>query len=229
MKELESLTFRRFSVIPPEELVYICRLSSLRTLSLSGWNDAHVKILVEDRADRPLLQLHAVEEIEELKLNRAQLLIPMTTLQRVEPGRITPDALKTLAHGLPNLHTLKVNVRGVTPESGWPVVRDSLAACRQLTSLTLVATPLNELAALFLALPPSVRKLGILHCSVFLRSDVFFTCVAEGGLRQLEQLHIQLRFEEDEDNSALMAAWIARQRACAPWIQAALGEWSESE
>jgi Leucine-rich repeat (LRR) protein len=220
MLELESLTLHNNHIIPQEQFVYIRRLSSLRTLSLSHWNDAHVKLLVEERAHCPPLQLHAVEEIDELNMQRAQLFIRMPTLQRVEPIRITPDALKTLAHGLPDLHTLIVNVSEATAESGWPAVRDSLAACHQLTDLTLVATPLEELSALLLALPPSLRKLDIRHCAGFLQSDAFFQCVAEGGLRQLEQLHVQLRWNEHDAEK--VEAWHVRLHACAPWMKAVI-------
>jgi hypothetical protein len=186
-------------------------------------DDNQADMLLEERADCPSLQSHSFVDGDRLDLKRAKLLTRMPTLQCLKPWAITPDALRLIAHGLPDLHTLAVWVSGVTPESGWAVVRDGLAACRQLTSLTLESTPQEELTALLLALPPSVRKLRILHCSAFLRSDAFFSCVAEGGLCQLQTLRVQLEFnKQDEDNSALMvpvmAAWLARQRACAPWI-----------
>jgi hypothetical protein len=69
-----------------------------------------------------------------------------------------------------------------------------------------------------------VRKLNIRYCVGFLQSDAFFHCVAGGGLRQLEQLNVRMVFnKKDEDESGRrMAQWIARQRACAPWIRAAI-------
>jgi hypothetical protein len=221
--QLESLSLINPTYLAPEELVHIRRLPFLRTLSMDYFDDEQADMLLEERADCPSLQLHSFVDGDRLDLKRAKLLTRMATLQRVEPWAITPDALRLIAHGLPDLHTLAVWVSGVTPESGWAVVRDGLAACRQLTSLTLESTPQEELTALLLALPPSVRKLRILHCSDFLRSDAFFTCVAEGGLCQLQTLRVQLECnEEDEDNSAFMvpviASWLTRQRACAPWI-----------
>jgi O-acetylhomoserine/O-acetylserine sulfhydrylase-like pyridoxal-dependent enzyme len=100
------------------------------------------------------------------------------------------------------------------------MVRDSLAACRQLTDLTLVSTPVEELASLLLALPPSLRKLDIRDCAGFLQSDAFFQCVADGGLRQLERLHVRL--QRNEYDQQKVAAWLAQQRVCVPWINAAL-------
>jgi hypothetical protein len=223
MKELESLTLRNGVALSPEQLMHIRRLPSLRTLSLGGWSQRQMEVLVEDLPNCPPLQLHAFEGIgvdgsmPSFGLNHAQLLVRMTTLQRVDPNRITPDALRILAHGLPNLHTLKANVRGVTPESGWAVVCDGLAACRQLTALTLVATPLEELAALFLALPPSMRKLDLHSCDGFLQSSAFFHCVSEGGLRHLALFRVRLR--RSEFDRPQVAEWQQRRRACAPWIK----------
>jgi hypothetical protein len=140
----------------------------------------------------------------------------------VEPYSITSVALKIIAHGLPDLHTLTVDVSVVTPESEWAAVRDSLAACRQLTALTLQWTPLEELnfAAFLLALPPSVCKLEIRHCTGFLQSDAFFQCVSEGALRHLEQLQVCLPRNEFEPQK--VTAWLTRQRACVPWIKAVI-------
>jgi hypothetical protein len=143
----------------------------------------------------------------------------------VKPWSITPDALKVLAHGLPDLHTLIVNIYEATAKSGWPVVRDSLAACRQLTDLTLANMPLEELAALLLALPHSVRELGIHYCDGFLQSDVFFHCVSAGGLRQLELLDVCLiRDLPVNEFRQQVAEWQERQRDCAPWIKARVEE-----
>jgi hypothetical protein len=221
MLALESLTLHNGYLLPTKQMLHIRRLSSLRMLSLGNWSDAYVKILVEERADCPPLQLHAVEGLGELNLQRAQLLIRMPTLQRVEPCSITPDALTILAHGLPDLHTLTVCVSGATAKGGWPVVRDSLAACHQLTDLTLIETPLEELAALFLALPPLVRKLDIRYCDRFLQSDAFFHCVSAGGLRQLELLEVWfIRNLSVNEFRQQAAEWQTRRRACAPWIKA---------
>jgi hypothetical protein len=85
-----------------------------------------------------------------------------------------------------------------------------------------VETPLEELAALLLALPPSMRKLDIHECFGFLQSDAFFQCVTEGGLRQLERLHVRL--QRDEYDQQKVAAWLTQQRVCAPWIHAMLHE-----
>jgi hypothetical protein len=149
-------------------------------------------------------------------------------LQRLKPHSISPEALQLIAHGLPDLRTLTINLKpdwvDETDVYDWPLARESLAACHQLIDLTLVETPLEQISALLLALPLSVRKLDIRDCEGFLQSDAVFQCVAEGGLRQLEQLHIRLRFEEDEDNSVIMASWLTRQRACAPWIHALVRE-----
>jgi hypothetical protein len=168
------------------------------------------------------LQLHAFEGIVDINLETAQLLVRMPTLQRVEPYRVTPDALRLLAHSLPDLHTLTVYLDEATPESGWAVVRDGLAACHQLTALTLEWTPVKQLAALLLVLPPSVRKLDIVCCDGFLQSDAVLLCVAEGGLRQLERLHVRLQWHEYDEQK--VAEWSTRQRACAPWIAAVVRE-----
>jgi hypothetical protein len=215
-------------------MLHIRRLPSLRTLSTDYLSDHQAETLVEEHADCPSLQLHTLEGIHQLRPETARLLVRISTLQRVEPWHIIPNALQLLAHGLPDLRMLSVSVERDWVDGSliydWPVVRNSVAACHQLTALALMATPLEELAALLLALPPSVRKLDILHSADFLHSDVFFTCVAEGGLRQLQQLEVLLDWSNDgEGNSAHMAAWLTRQRVCAPWIQAALGEWREAE
>jgi hypothetical protein len=234
MKQLEFFALRNSHALPPKQLMPVRRLTSLRTLSLDCWSEQDMLILLKHLPDCPPLQLRAFEGKHWLDAETARLLASMTTLQRVEPYSIAADALQLLAHGLPDLRTLRIAVESrwgdETKAVDWPLVRESLAACCQLTSLALMATPLEELAALLLALPPSVRKLVLFHCSDFLHSAAFFTCVAEGGLRQLEQLVIRLHFyEEDEDNSEHMAAWLTRQRACAPRIQVALSEWRESE
>jgi hypothetical protein len=217
MEELESLTLYNGAAIPPELFIHIRRLSSLRTLSIDCVDDANgqLAMLVEERADCPQLQLHTFITQSQVDLARAELLASIPTLQRVEPFSLTPDALRLLAHGLPDLHTLKVSVHWTTPASKWTIVRDSLAACRQLTALTLQWAPLEELAALLFALPLSVRKLDLLQCVGVLQSDVFFQCVAEGGLRQLKQLHIRHTSEASD-----VAAWRARMSDCAPWINA---------
>jgi hypothetical protein len=230
--QLESLTLDNGASLPPAKLVPLRRLPSLRTLSLGGWSSPQMLALVEDRTDCPPLQLHAFEGIYELNLETAQLLVRMPTLQRVEPDRITPDALQLLAHGLPDLRTLQINTppRGWSPAGhrttqvyDWPTFRAGLAACHQLTDLALVEAPLEEIGALLLALPPSVFKLDINYCDGFLQSDAFFHCVTGGGLRQLHQLQVFLdRSRDDEGNSACMAAWLERQRACAPWIKVVL-------
>jgi hypothetical protein len=229
--ELESLTLRNCAFLSSEQMVHVRRLPSLRRLSLDGWQQWQVEPLVEEREDCPPLQLHHFDGLGyvDITLARAQLLVRMTTLQRLEPFHITPDALQLLAHGLTDLHTLKVEIQprqvDLPQVDDWPLVRDSLAVCRQLTVLTLKSTPLDELAVLLLALPPSVRKLDIHDCAGFLQSDVFFQCVAEGGLRQQEQLHVELEFyERNAGNPALRVAWLARQRACAPWINAVLNK-----
>jgi hypothetical protein len=220
MKELESLTLLNCGVSSPEELVHVRRLTSLRTLSLDCLSEQHMLILLQDLPDCPPLQLHAVERFHDLTLETAQLLIRIPALQRVEPYSITSDALKLLAHGLPDLHTLTVDVSVVTPESGWAAVRDSLAACHQLTSLTLKSTPVKELAALLIALPPSLRKLDIRDCAGFLQSDAVFQCVTEGGLHQLEQLQVHLLWRERDQ--VKVEAWRVRVRACAPWVKAVM-------
>jgi hypothetical protein len=232
MLQLESLILRNGASLPPAKLVPLRCLPSLRTLSLGGWSSPQMLALVEERTDCPPLQLHAFEGIYELNLETARLLIRMPTLQRLEPDLITPDALQLLARGLPDLRTLQINTpprrwnsagRRLTQAYDWAMFRAGLAACRQLTDLTLMETPLQEIGALLLALPPSMRKLDIRDCVNFLQSDVFFQCVSEGGLRQLEQLNVRLGFDEkNEDNSARMATWLARQRVCAPWIKAVL-------
>jgi hypothetical protein len=231
MKELESLTLLNSNALPSEQLVNIRRLPSLRTLSLDGWSEWQVEALLEDHPDFPPLQLHTFEghEAGYITLERAELLARMTTLQRVEPWRITPEALRLLAHGLPNLHTLVVHMNVSTPESGWAIVRDSLAVCHRLTFLTLVWPSVNELTALLLALPPSVLKLDIRLCPRFLQSEAFFQCIAAGGLRRLEHLHFWMdlslvNIEYNWNMYTDAARWHARQRACAPWINAVLHE-----
>jgi hypothetical protein len=229
MKELESLTLLHGTSLLPEQMVHIRRLPSLRALSLGGWSQCQVEALLEDLPDCLPLQLHFFGGLDRygqyFDLKDAQVLVRMVTLQRVEPRFITPEALQLIARGLPNLCTLQLRLdprwRDATHVSDWSMVRESLAACRQLTSLTLVATPLEELAALLLALPPSLRRLDIRECAGFLQSDAFFQCVAKGGLRHLHQLHVELAFyEEDESDPALNVAWLARLRAGAPWISA---------
>jgi hypothetical protein len=201
---------------------------SAHSVEIGYLSDDQAELLMEERADCPPLQLHAFEGFGELNLNKAQLLIHMPTLQRVDPRSIAADALHLLAHGLVDLRTLKINLdpRRVdrTMVYDWPMVHESLAACRQLIALTLLSTPLEELAALLRALPPSLRKLDILYCPGFVQSDAFFQCVAEGGLRQLQQLHVSLAFDEDESDPALNAAWLTRLDVCAPWITAVLRE-----
>jgi hypothetical protein len=224
MLELESLTLRRCSVIPPAGLLPIRRLPFLRTLWICDWDDENEQLgmLVEERADCPSLQLHSFVTADQVDLKRAKLLIHVTTLQRVEPARITPDALKVLAHGLPDLRTIKIDLSPYWPDppqvDDWPMVCEGLAACHQLTTLTLVSTPVKELAALLLALPPSVRKLDIRDCDGFLHSDSVFHCVAEGGLRQLERLQVQLVWRERDNEK--VKTWLERFRACAPWVKA---------
>jgi hypothetical protein len=220
MLALESLTLHNGTFLPPEQMVHIRRLPSLRTLSLDGLSELRVKALFEDRPDCPPLQLHHLDGIAELNLQIARLLIRMPTLQRVESWSTMPDALQLLAHGLPDLHTLSVRVNEATPKSGWAVVRDCLAACRQLTALTLAFTPSNELTALLLALPPSVRKLDILYCYGLLHSDAFFHCVSASGLRQLERLTVRL--QRNELDRQKVAEWQARMAGVAPWINAVI-------
>jgi hypothetical protein len=237
MKQLEFFALRNSYALPPKQLMLVRRLTSLRTLSLDCLSEQDMLILLKHLPDCPPLQLRAFEGKHWLDAETARLLVRMPTLQHLEPYSIKPAALKLVAHGLPDLRTLRIDAQhrwvdetGVYESYDWRLVCESLAACRHLTSLTLMATPLEELAALLLALPPSVRKLVIFHCSDFLHSDVFFTCVAEGGLRQLQQLEVLLDWSNDgEGNSAHMAAWLTRQRACVPRIQVALSEWRESE
>jgi hypothetical protein len=187
-----------------------------------------VKALLENRPGCPPLQLHFFDGLdrEYLDLRKAQVLVRMTTLQHVEPHSITADALQLLARSLPDLHTLTVGIRPRKVDGSliydWPLVRASLTACHQLVALTLWSIPLEELCELLLALPPSVRKLDIRDCDGFLQSDAAFQCVAEGGLRQLEQLHVRLQWHEYDEQE--VAAWLTRQRACAPWINAVLSE-----
>jgi hypothetical protein len=83
-----------------------------------------------------------------------------------------------------------------------------------------VETPLEELPALLLALPPSMRNLDFRHYSKFLHSNAVFQCVAEGGLRQLEHVRIHL----DVLNLQKVAAWQERLASCAPWIDARVKE-----
>jgi hypothetical protein len=220
MRALESLTLHNGYRLPPEQMVHIRRLPSLRTLSLDGLSERRVKALFEDRPDCPPLQLHHLDGIDELNLQIARLLIRMPTLQRVKSWRTMPDALQLLAHGLPDLHTLSVRVNEATPKSGWAVVRESLAACRQLTALTLEFTPANELAAVLLALPPSVRRIDICYWDVFLLADAFFQCVSAGGLRQLERLAVRL--QRNELDRPQVAEWQARMAGFAPWIDAVI-------
>jgi hypothetical protein len=224
MKELESLTLIHGTSLLPEQLVHIRRLPSLRTLSFGGLSRWQVEALLEDRPDCPPLQLHHLGGIDKLDLQGAQLLVRIPTLQRVESYRIMPDALQLLAHGLPDLHTLVVNVLDWSPDERLAAVRESVAVCHQLTALKLMWISMDDLAALRRALPPSLRKLDILYCPGFVQSDAFFQCVAEGGLRQLQQLHVSLAFDEDESDPALNAAWLTRLDVCAPWITAVLRE-----
>jgi hypothetical protein len=184
-------------------------------------------MLVEERADCSPLQLNAFEGLSTLDLERARMLLRMPTLRRVMPCSLTSDALQLLAHDMLDLQTLKIDIKPREVDGfvlyDWSLVCESLAACHRLTSLTLEAAPLVELCELLLALPPSMRKLDIRDCIDFPQSEVFFQCVAEGGLRQLEQLHVWLELDaEDEFNSTINAAWLARQRACAPWIHAVI-------
>jgi hypothetical protein len=229
LKKLESLKLSNGYMLPPSQLVHVRRLPSLRLLFLDGgWSQERMEVLVDekagDRADLncPQLQLrwldlgHAV-----INLKQAQLLLRIPTLQWLEPDLIMPDALHLLAHGLPDLHTLKAEMHGMRSViDGWTVVRDSLAACCQLTDLTLKCTPLEELAALFLALPPSLRKLNLRSYGDLLRSDVLFQCVAKGGLRQVHQLRIQSWQPQDKYEAHEVAAWRTRMVECAPWINA---------
>jgi hypothetical protein len=96
----------------------------------------------------------------------------MPMLQRVEPCSITANALSLLAQGLPDLRTLRIDHEPLWIDANriydWPLVRASLAVCCQLTDLTLVAAPLDELDALLLVLPPSVHLLTLRRCDVFL-------------------------------------------------------------
>jgi len=205
--------------------VHVRRLPLLRLLFLHICSQERLEVLVEERADCPQLQLNWLDAAHGyITLKQAQLLIRLPTLQWLEPKSITPDALKVLAHGLPNLHTLKIDLTpcwGVALRADdWQMVRDSLAACRQLTDLNLMNTPLEELAALLLALPPSVRKINLRSCESFLRSDVLFQCVAKGGLRQVHQLRIQPWQPQDKYEAHEVAAWRARMVDCAPWINA---------
>jgi hypothetical protein len=223
---LESLTLHNGYRLPTAQMVYIRRLPSLRALSLGGWSEWHVEALLEAQPGCPPLHLHFFGGLdrEYLDLKKAQLLVRLTTLQRVEPRSITADALQILAYGLPDLHTLTVGIRPREVDGSliydWPLVRASLTACRQLTALTLESTPLEDLAALFLALPPSLRKLDIRHCDGFLQSDAFFQCVSEGGFRKLERL--QVRPPLNGFDQQQVAAWQQRQLGCAPWIQAVI-------
>jgi hypothetical protein len=227
MKELASLSLLNDSFLPPAELRHVRRLQSLRTFSLDSLSERNMQILLQDLPGCPPLQLLAIEWNGWLNSKIAQLLVHMPTLQRVEPRSIAADALPLLAHGLPDLRTLTINLgpRRVdrTMVYDWPLVRENLSACRRLTTLTLVATPVDELAALLLALPPSMRKLDIRDCVGFLQSDALFQCVAEGGLRQLERLHVRLQWHEHEQQKvAEWPAWLVRLRACAPWINVVL-------
>jgi hypothetical protein len=119
-----------------------------------------------------------------------------------------------------------VNVLDWSPDERLSVVRESLAVCHQLTALKLMYMSMNDLAALLRALPPSLSKLDILYCPGFVQSDAFFQCVAEGGLRQLQQLYVcqRMLFDDDESDLALNSEWLARLRACAPWITAVVRE-----
>jgi hypothetical protein len=227
MKELEELTLLNSHALRLEDLALLRRLPSLRKLTLGDWSERQLMDLLEDCPDCPLLRLlHDFEGFDhkDCDLDRAELIVRMPMLQRLEPRYITPEALQRVAHGLPNLRTLQLSLdprRDATHVSDWSMVRESLAACHQLTALTLAKPPVEELAAVLLALPPSLRKLDIFYCAGFLQSDAFFQSVTEGGLRQLQQLHVRLEFyEEDDSNPALIAAWLTRQRACAPWINA---------
>jgi hypothetical protein len=233
MKELKSLTLLNGDVLSSKQLVPIRRLPSLRTLSFGGWFNGQVEALVEHREDCPQLKLHHFDRLDDVDfdLKETQLLVRMPTLQRVEPRYITPAALKLLADGLPDLHTLTVDIQPRDMDGSlicdWPLVRASLASCHQLTALTLESTPLEELCDLLLALPPSMRRIDLRYCDDFLNSESFFQCVSKGGLRHLEQFHFWLDLDvEDEDHNCNMYTdaerWYARQRACAPWIDAHL-------
>jgi hypothetical protein len=200
MKELEELTLLNSHALWSEDFVPLRRLPSLRRLTLNGWSERQLMDLLEDCPDCPLLRLlHGFEGFDhkDCDLDRAERIVRLPMLQRLKPHSISPEALQLIAHGLPDLRTLTINLKpdwvDETDVYDWPLARESLAACHQLIDLTLVETPLEQISALLLALPLSVRKLDIRDCEGFLQSDAVFQCVAEGGLRQLEQLHIRLR------------------------------------
>jgi hypothetical protein len=156
-------------------------------------------------------------------LERAQWLVRMTTLRKLEPRYVTPDALQLFARGLPDLRTLKLNL-----DTCWRVeadgydcslVRDSLAACRQLAALTRVWAPVEELLALLLALPPSVCLLTIHESDGLHRMAAILQCVSSGGLRHVHQLLVRLSWWDWYD-AREVAEWRTRMVDCAPWINA---------
>jgi hypothetical protein len=232
MKELEEFTLHNCYALHPEDLMSLCRLPSLRKLTLNGWSEQQLIELLDHCSDSPLLRLlHDFNGFDQKDCNliRAERIVRIPMLQRLEPLFITPDALQLIAHGLANLPTLRLCMAhrwmDRTHVCDWSMVRESLAACLKLTDLTLWETPVEEFAALLLALPPSMRLLTIRHCTHFLDSNAVFQCVAEGGLRQLQQLQIFLdRKKDGEGNSARIVEWLTRQRACAPWIAAVMRE-----
>jgi hypothetical protein len=203
-------------------------------LTLNGWSEQQLIELLDHCPDCPLLQLlHDFNGFDhkDCDLIRAGRIVRLPMLRRLEPRYITSEALQLVAHGLPNLRTIKLHIEhcwtdaSPTHACDWSVVRESLAACHQLTDLTLVETPVEELAVLLLALPPSLRHLTSRHCTHFLDSNAFFQCVAEGGLRQLQELYVWLKCrEKEESRPALIVEWLTRQCACAPWIDAVLSE-----
>jgi hypothetical protein len=211
-------------MLPVAQLVHVRRLPSLRLLFLHICSQERLEVLVEEHADCPQMQLHWLDAAHGyITLKQAQLLVRLPTLRWLEPNSITPDALQLLAHGLPDLHTLKIVLTprwGVAPRADdWQMVRDSLAACRQLTALRLGSTPLDELAALLLALPPSVRRIDLRYCDSVLRSDVIFQCLTKGGLRHVQQLRIQTWPPRDKYEAREVTEWKARMADCAPWNQ----------
>jgi hypothetical protein len=154
----------------------------------------------------------------------------MPSLQQLEADRITPDALTLLADGLPGLRTLKLNLDPhwvySTPVYDWPMIRKNLAAFRQLTALTLELTPLEELPALLLALPPSVGLLTIdgAESDGLQRMDAILQCVSSGGLRHVHQLVVRLSCWEWYDHAREIEVaecrWLSRMVDGAPWINA---------
>jgi hypothetical protein len=228
---LTHLTIINGYLLASKQLAPIRRMRSLRVLSLGGFMNHEMEMLVAEEPDCAPLQLQQLDltftDVEAsgdfTRPRTAELLLRIPTLQYLESQSITAEALRILA-GLPDLHTLKLHVQPREVDGcqiyDWPTVCDGLASYCQLTNLTLEGPPLEELAALLLALPPSVRKLEI-HCAGFLLSDVFLHCVSEGGLRQLHQLRAGLDLDDDATcTSAFMQASEKRLRACAPWIDA---------